>query len=217
MKEKNPKKAVKYDLASLKKEYDGKKIDECVTLAKTFNSDMIERGEKLIGVLWYLEKTKRFREYDGYQKLSFGVFVDEVCNIPYNRYRQLAFAYNWYPVESREYGPQTIQTIRQAVGVAKVPKVLSEIKTKLADVKVLEKKREVINNVIKKHTPPSKVVSQSVDTKSYWKGKYDDLWKKYKLLEKECEELQAQVERQKVPIESLMKIREIAQVQELRI
>jgi hypothetical protein len=216
MKEKNPKKAVKYDLASLKKEYDGKKIDECVTLAKTFNSDMIERGEKLIGVLWYLEKTKRFREYDGYQKLSFGVFVDEVCNIPYNRYRQLAFAYNWYPVESREYGPQTIQTIRQAVGVAKVPKVLSEIKAKLTDVKVLEKKREVINNVIKKHTPPSKTVSQSVDTKSYWKGKYDDLWKKYKLLEKECDELRAQVERQKVPIESLMKIREIARVQEIR-
>jgi hypothetical protein len=213
MKEKKP----KYDLTSLKKEYDGKGIDECVTLAKKFNEDMIQRGEQLIGILFYLERTKRFREYDGYQKLSFGVFVDEVCNIKYNRYRQLAYAYNWYPAESREYGPHTIQTIRQAVGVVKVPKVLGEIKTKLNTVKTPDKKREVITEVIRKHTPPqAKKVAQSVDTKSYWKAKYDDLWKKYKMLEKECDELRAQVERQKAPIENFLKIREIARASEVR-
>lgn len=126
---------MQYDLKKMKAEYDKKPITECVGLVKKFNDEMIQRGEQLVGLLWYLEKTKRYKEYDGYKKLDFKVFVWEACHITYNRYRELAYAYNWFPVEAKELGPHTIQMIRDRVGVTNMPKVLSEIKSAVSDVK----------------------------------------------------------------------------------
>jgi len=202
---------MQFKIEELKKQYDGKSIVECVTEAKTLNEGMIKQGEELVGLLWYLEKTKRFHDYEGYAKIAFKVFVFEICHIPYNRYRQLAYAYNWYPVESREYGPQTIQAIRSSVGVVKIPKVLGEIKKKVSNITAPDKRREAIAEVIKKYTPPKKVVP-ATDTKSYWKRKYEELFDKYKLLEKENGEMREQLSRQRVPLENLQKVRDIVQV-----
>lgn len=202
---------MKYDDEEFKKKYGGKKVEELVKLAKNFNDQMIQNGEELVGLLWYLEKKKRFREYKGYEKLDFKVFLFEICHIPYNRYRQLVYAYNWYPVESREYGPQTIQTIREKVGSTKIPKILAEIKKNVSKAKTPDKRREAISDIIKKHTPPKKVVP-ATDTKSYWRRKYDELLDKYKMLEKENNEMRAQLAKQRVPLENLQKVRDIVQV-----
>jgi len=201
---------MQFKIEELKKRYDKKSVGQCVAEAKSLNEKMIQRGEELVSLLWYLEKTKRFREYKGYEKIAFNVFVFEVCHIPYNRYRQLAYAYNWYPVESREYGPQTIQRIRSKVGVVKIPKVLGEIKKKVSKITAPEKKREAIEQVIKKYAPPKKTIP-STDTKAYWKSKYEELLEKYKFLEKENDEMRKQLARQRVPLENFMKIRNLIQ------
>lgn len=188
---------MQYDLKKLKAIHDKKPITECIKLVKKFNDEMIQRGEELVSLLWYLEKTKRYQEYDGYKNLDFKVFVWEACHIPYNRYRELAYAYNWFPVESRELGPQVIQSIRSKVGVSKIPKVLSEVKAAVAKITKPEKRREAIDQVIKKHTPPSKTKSD-VDTKAYyWRDRCMKAESKAKSLEGENRTLREQLKRLK--------------------
>jgi len=200
---------MKYDLKKFTRKYKNKSITECVELAKSYNEEMIQRGEQLVGLLWYLEKTKRFKEYEGYEKLGFKDFVWEICHIPYNRYRELAYAYNWYPQESRELGPQTIQTIRSRVGVMKIPKVLAEIKKAVEKVNDPLKRREAVNNIIEKHSPPKpKSRTAPEDTKAYWKAKYEKLYADYMALLKENKELHEQLERQKGPITAYLSIKD---------
>ena len=200
---------MQYDMKKLEKEYKEKSVEECVVLAKKFNEEMVQRGEQLIGLLWYLEKSKRYQEFEGYKQIGFGVFVYETCHITYNRYRELVYAYNWYPKESRELGPQTIQAIRSKVGVTKIPKVLKEIKATAARTKDPLKKRAAINAVIEKHTVSNPKRAKTIeDTKGYWKRKYDALFEKTRMLEKENQELRAQIERQKAPITTFLAIKD---------
>jgi len=195
-------------LKKLKDEHDGKSVGDCVQLAKELNLQIIENGEKLINILWYLEKTKRYKEYGGYKKLGFDVFVGEICMIPYNRYRQMAYAYNWFPAESREFGPQTIQKIRENVtSIKKLPEILDEIKKKTAKIRNPLKKREIISGIIKSHSAPKK--ESDGDTKSYWRQKYKDLWDKYQVLVRENNELSAQLSRQMTTVERIGKIKEV--------
>jgi hypothetical protein len=208
---------MKFDIKQMKKQYDGKPVKDCIDLVKKFNAEMIQRGEELVSLLYYLEKTKRFREDPTYKKLDFKVFVWEACHISYNRYRELAFAYNWFPEESRELGPTTIQTARTKVGVSKLPQVLSEIKATTSKIKNPEKKREAVNRVIEKHAPKP-TTTATTDTKAYWKQKCAGLEKRLqavseenKALKKENADLRAQLDRQKAPVEAFLKVREVVQ------
>jgi len=199
---------MQYDLKKLNKQYKQKPITECIDLAKKWNEELIQSGEKLVGLLWYLEKSKKFREYDGYDKLSFRDFVWEVVHISYNRYRELAYAYNWYPQESRELGPQTIQAIRSKVGVTKIPQVLSEIKAAVAELKEPAKIRQTITGILDKHSPPKPKKKGGENTAAHWRHKYEKLYADYQSLLAENKELHAQIERQKGPIAAFLKIQD---------
>jgi len=145
---------------------------------------------------------------EGYKKLGFDVFIDEICNIRYNRYRQLAYAYNWYPKECYEFGPQTIQSIlEKKISRAEIPQVIAEIKGSVAKVKSPEKRRIAINQVIEKHMPPKKETSGE-DTKAYWRQKAVELEAIIRKKDKIIAELQAQLDRQKPRIEALNTLKE---------
>jgi hypothetical protein len=220
---------MQYDLKAMKKEYDSKPIKKCIDLAIKWNQEMIKKGEELVNLLWYLEKTKRFKEIPGYEKMEFSTFVNEICHIPYNRYRELAFAYNWYPEESKVLGPQTIQTIRNKVGVRRIPQVLKEIKLKTDKVEsdtykpgvAAKKKREAITNVLEKYKPKTKPKTVE-DTKGYWKKKhddlldrYDDLLDRYKALEKELKSANERLEKQSKPLEAYFTIRDAVRLYDM--
>jgi len=191
----------------LEKLYGQKDVKDCVNIANKLYKNILGIGETLFNLLWYLERSKKYKQYDGYDKIGFNVFIYEVCNIPYNRYRQIAYAYNWFPKESKEFGPNVIQEIRDKVGSTKIPVVLKEIKKKTKNVSDPEKLRAIQHETIKLHTikKPSKA---QVDTKIYWKNKYEDLWKKYKLLEKENDEFRKQLAKQRAPMEQFFKLKE---------
>lgn len=196
---------MQYDLTEMKKRYGNLTAEEAVELVKKLNDDMISRGEELVGLLWYLEKSGLYKQYNGYKKLPFKVFVWEACHIPYNRYRELAYAYNWFPVEAREIGPTVIQTVRNKVGVVKIPMVLGEIKKAIVNIKDPGKRREAMFNVIAKHIPASKKrVKASEDTKAYWRKKYEDehalRLKEKAAFEKEISELEARLAKQEGPV-----------------
>lgn len=207
---------MKYDLKELEKEYGKKTEIQCVELAKKFNAEMIERGEQLVGLLWYLEKTRRYQKIQGYKGVSFKVFVWEVVHLTYNRYRELAYAYNWFPVEARELGPTVIQTVRERVGVTKLPKVLSEIKQRVAETKNPEKKREVMEQIIDRHSPePKSRVTAVEDRKAYWKTKYEEehalRLKEKAAYEKEIDGLRERLARQEMPVKAFLAMKEAAQ------
>ncbi|MFH0957713.1 MAG: hypothetical protein V1897_03330 [Pseudomonadota bacterium] len=199
---------MQYDLKVLKKEYDSQPINELVNQVKQFNAEMISRGEELIKRLFYLDKTGRYQEFDGYKKLSFDAFLWEVCHIPKNRYTMLSWAYNWYPEESRKLGPHVVQTVRERVGVSQVPKVLEEITLAVGKLKDKSKERETINKVLEKF-PPVKKQKDVTDSKVYWKAKYFELEKKYKALLDENKVLTAQVERQKDSVAAYLEIKDL--------
>ena len=206
----NPKEefCMQYDLKTLKLKHDKQPVTECVDIIKRLKGEMDRRGEELVGLLWYLEKTKRWQEHEGYKKLSFNVFVSEVCAMTYNQYRQLAYAYNWYPEEAREFGPKVVQAVRSRVGVLKMPKVLGEIKQKASAISDPLKKREAIYQVIERHSPKT----EPKDNKEVedWERKYNNLLVRYKALEKENEKLREQLERQKGPVKAFLAMKEAA-------
>lgn len=207
---------MQYDLKELEKQYGGKTDEQNVETMKELFAQMNKRGEQLVGLLWYYEKTKRYQNISGYKGVAFKVFVWEHTHIPYHRYRELAYAYNWYPQEARDLGPQTIQAIRERVGTTKIPKVLGEIKATVEKIKDPEKKRAAMYKVIDKHAPKreKKVLPNGgPDTKAYWKQKYDELWKKYKAIERENEELRGRLAKQEMPVKAFLAMKEAAQTQ----
>lgn len=209
------------DMKELEKEYGNKTVEECVNLAKSFHANMVEQSEKLVGVLLYLERTKKYKRFNGYAKHDFKTFLSEVCMIPYNRYRQIVWAFNWYPEEARQWGPQTIQTIRERVGVVKARNVIEEVKATLADKeREMAKKakpkpvdrREIIHSALNKHAP--KVVApaegksgENADTKAYWRRKYYDLMDKYNAQSKELAEANRQIAAMRPVVEAWVSVK----------
>jgi len=203
-----------FNIKELRKEYDKEKIDAFVESVKSINAEVIDRGKELIKRLWYLEKTKRYREFDDYEKASFKDFLWEICHIPYNRYYELRYAYHWFPKEAEKYGPQTIQKVKTRVGVVRLPETLKEMEKVLVRAKG-GFEREKINEVIDQ-IAPAKAQPPKSDSKSHWKSmadqyrtKYESLLKSYRLLEKENEKLKEQLERQRTPIETFSAIRNL--------
>lgn len=196
------------DLKKMEKLYGNKTIEECVKAAKDMYSDILDSSQKLMYLLRYLKKTKRWKEYDGYDQIDFKVFVYEVCCIPYNRFLQISWAYKWYPDASKKYGPHVIQTIKEATGASKVPTVIEELNKKVSKVKDPEKKRVLIYSIIDNHRVVYPKKTTSGDTKTYWRNKYNDLWKKYQVLQKENDELREQLAKQRPSVEKFMKVRE---------
>lgn len=184
---------MQYELKEMEKQYGKEPIKDFVESVKKLNTEMLERGEELIRRLFYLEKSKRYKEYDGYKKAVFRDFIWEVCHIPYNRYRELAWAYNWYPAESKRLGPHVIQTIRGKVGATEVPKVIAQVEKAIDKLKDTTKEREVVNGVLEKLSQRVPKKAPEMDTKAYWKSKFDAEHKIRLQLDKENQALRDQI------------------------
>jgi len=153
--------------------------------------------------LWYLEKSRRYQEYDGYKQIPFKSFVWEVCHIPYNRYKSLLLAYNWFPKESEMLGPHVVQAVKAKVGMQNLPKVLKEITKEVGNLSNTGNQREKIYQVIARHTPAKKEISNT-ETKTYWKNEALALRVENKELIARVKELEAQIERNRPFVEAAL-------------
>ena len=79
---------MQFEFKQMEKKYGQKTVKQCVKLVKTLNEEMISRGEELVGLLFYLEKSKRYQEYEGYKKLSFKTFVWEISRDSFSSFRK---------------------------------------------------------------------------------------------------------------------------------
>lgn len=168
---------------------------------------MNNNAKQVMNDLHYLETTKRYKEYSGYQKQEFKVFLWEVCHIPYNRYRELWSAFQFFPKESKLFGPHVVQTVKQAVGATKTPTVLKEIKAEFTRTNKIPT-RKFINQTIEKHAPPKKE-KDTGDTKAYWRNRALSLEKKLSEARKEIAQLKAQLEKNKPFVEAYLALQPI--------
>ena len=111
----------------LKKEFDGKSIDQLEKDAKKLTGDVRQIQTELIRRLYYLKFTKRFKESSGYKKMPWGVYVKDKFQMTEATFHSLKIAYLRFPQESKVLGPGVVTTVRRQCGAEKTNTVLSEI------------------------------------------------------------------------------------------
>jgi len=177
---------MQYDITKWRERYNAESIQAIIKKVKALDKNIIATGKELIWLLWGLERTKRWKEYQGYKQLAFKIFLDEICWIKYYRYNELRYAYQWFPLEAEKYGPHTIQAIKERVGVAKLPKVLAKLTTLVPSVQT-GKQREELNKYINA-IAPKKQRQDGADTKAYWRQQAEEYKTKWQDAIKEVRE-----------------------------
>lgn len=111
----------------IKKAYDYMKIEgleESICDVR----DLRERTHKtLITVLYYLERTKRYKENKAFAKSSFAVYLRDRFNISESEYRRSRMAYVSFPDEAEKHGVGFVSRVVSRCSAADAPKVFKSI------------------------------------------------------------------------------------------
>lgn len=135
-------------LDTLKKQYDGQPI-------ATIESDFIQyrdlaaanRKDFILG-LYYLDRTKRFKENKLYKNSTFERYIGDVFSMKYHAYDKERFSFIAHPEASEKFGPGLVARIKDTCGAEKVNDVVKAIDD-ARDVKTIDK-------IIDKNAKPSK-------------------------------------------------------------
>jgi hypothetical protein len=115
------------NIIQLKAKYDDKAISEIEAVAKTASATQESQHKEFIGVLFYLENTKRFRENDQFKKSTFGEYVRAFYGMAIHTYNHYRFAYFRFPVESEKYGVGPVMKTVKNCGSETAPMVFKAI------------------------------------------------------------------------------------------
>lgn len=134
-------------LESLRNKYDRFNIGALEGIAESALMISAEQLTKSIEILFYFERTKRFRENKQYENSSFNDYLKNRYAMAWHKYHYLRLAITRYPDMVFKYG---IGVVEEAVRKCENPqKVLTIIDEKKADTKE-------IKEIIKKHKRPVK-------------------------------------------------------------
>ncbi len=124
-------------IEDLKVDYDGKDISTIEREAFGANKAHATAHETFIGILFYLQHTKR---------------VKNVFGISFQTYEYHRFAYFQHPKETRTFGPEVIRKIAAKCGREMVGKVISEVEEGKNSIKKADP--ETIQKAIDKYAKP---------------------------------------------------------------
>ena len=180
-------------LEELKKRYDGKKIADVEAQAKRASAQSLKNRKAFIEILFYLEKTSRFRENPAYKKSRFELYLMNMFSMSMATYNTERYAFiHAEPEFVQKYGARMAGRVLREHGVLKAKKVMEQIAAKDATA-------EQAMEIIKESAPPkpikAKVPPICVDCERH-KGRIREL-------EKENAELRAQNEKLKATIRRL--------------
>jgi len=189
-------------LKELKARYDNESIQEIILKAQASIKGMRAHHKASIDILYYLERTGRWREYPGHEKATFVTFLSTTMQMSPKAYYGAKLGYYNYQEATEKYGAGIISEIRSKCGADKVTEVLKAIE--MADNKKTPISLERIKEIINEHAKPKKQP------------------RRFKLLCLECPkkdvvivelrarivELEAQLERAKAMVLQHMKIQE---------
>jgi len=157
-------------IAMLKKHYDGKAIEELEDIASNATTAWFENGILFINMMFYLERTKRYKENKRFAKSTFEEYIRIRHGLQPKKYYRDRLAYVNYPEETREYGVGFVEKVKRKCGVLNFPKVVKDIKKAETNKEPLI--QQEINDIIEKHstekppaaTLPSWVLRKELDT-----------------------------------------------------
>lgn len=199
----------------LKAKFDKEKIEDLIKYAVNYVSDMRTAQKSAIDVLWYLERTGRYKEYPGYEKADFRQFILDVIQMSPKQYHGARIGYYNYPEETAKYGVGVVTKIRKVCGDKAVKGVFKEIKA-------AESKRktplpvEQVHAIIEQHKLPPKAPKTGVITKKVadeavnWEAKYHAEHKLYMQAVERIKELEGQLERAQAAIKRYAALKEKA-------
>lgn len=114
-------------LDDLKKKYDSAAIGEIETKCEKFSRNAASNRKDLILTLYYLERTRRFRENPVYKSASFKVYLMDKHNLREWTYNKERFAFIAHPEAAAKWGPGLVSKIQTECGADKVPDVVKKI------------------------------------------------------------------------------------------
>lgn len=127
----NPKpttKGNKMRLEDLKKQYDAMSIADLEVTARDANASQAASHKQFIGIMFYLEHTKRFKENPIYANSTFAAYVKAIYGLSFQTYERYRFAYFRYEKESDEFGAGTIMHIVNRTGREAVSDVIKDFR-----------------------------------------------------------------------------------------
>lgn len=114
-------------LEELKAKYDTEQISEIELSCQNNIKSIGENRKEFILKLYYLERTKRFKENKIYANSSFSIYINNVFNLRYSTYNKERFAYIAFPELTIKYGSGLVNKVKQKCGIDKIATVFDLI------------------------------------------------------------------------------------------
>ena len=191
-------------MEKLKEKYGKLTIGQLEGRALKLQGNIVEEKGRFIEIMAYIEWSKLWRKNSMHKESSFKVYLLDVFNMRMGTYRREKSAFLNFPVEVKKYGVGVVARIYQDCGAEKSKTVLKELDQKSLELKT-PIKREQIETIIVKHTPPKK--EKQTFPKSYWEERAMKAEKELRTARVHIKELEAQLERQKPVVESYLAVR----------
>ncbi|MDY7037207.1 MAG: hypothetical protein SV375_13710 [Thermodesulfobacteriota bacterium] len=151
-------------IEQLKTEYDNKSIKAIEKEAKDTQGQAKDVYVRFIDLLFYLERTARFKENPLYKTSRFQQYLSFEYGIRYTTYHEDRLAHSNFPEFSRKYTPQLVKSIKVKCGSNNVAKVIREIETKDTGSKK-PITRDAIQDIINKNRKPEAPKPVKLDPK----------------------------------------------------
>ena len=114
-------------IEDLKKKYDSKPINEVESdCKKNADSASDNRKEFILG-LYYLDRTKRYKENPVYAKSTLETYIRSMCNLRKATYEKERFAFISHPSSAKKWGVGLISRIQKSCGAGNVPNIMLKI------------------------------------------------------------------------------------------
>jgi len=138
------------NIEQLKKQYDDQSIDTIEAGASEAKGQQVKARKEFIWRLFYLERTKRFRENQQYAKSTFKDYLYGRWMMRHTTYLHERQAYVTFPKEAEKYGPGLVSKVRRKCDFSGAKKVWKEID----QIKPNGTFREKADKVIEKYAKP---------------------------------------------------------------
>jgi len=153
---------------SLNRLYDKLTLSQIEVGIKTDGKDLIALDKRMIGKLWYIKYTFKWRDDPRYKKVSFGSYLDDKFKIREATFDEKLRIYAKYGEDALDLGVGLISKIKKKCGVLKTPTVIKEIKLKAKRLKNPITRLQV-EEVINEFKKPEKIKPHKVD----WRYRYE--------------------------------------------
>jgi predicted nuclease with TOPRIM domain len=179
----------------IKKQFNGKKIGEIETEAGRHLKNSQHSRAEFIKVLYYLQRTRRFRENAKYKVSTFADYIQNEYNLTASVFEKEKWVYLHFEKEADIIGAGRVARIKQDCGNVRGKKVIKELLT-LKKQKPKQFTLQKIDEVIEKNTKYKKPANAGGD-KTGLQRQLQQLREENRSLHRELAERIAQIEKLK--------------------